>query len=363
MAGPVYIVCGGTGGHLAPGIATAQRLRDRGVPVRLVVSEKEIDSRLLEAYPQIPYKRTRGAPFSLRPPGFFRFLYGNLSGFVDGWRYLKKNRPRAVLAFGGFLSVSYVIAAWLLRIPIILHEANRVAGRSIRFLAGMADMIFLPDGVPLPGIEPRRIRRIGMPLREEVAHIPKDLIRKRLGIPPHAKVLVVTGGSQGARVLNEWMERNHRFLAADGIWTILVSGPGKETLPELEVLQSDSGDTVELRTFSFHRALHELFSCADLVISRAGAGSIAELVTCLAPSILIPFPYSADGHQEANARDLERRGGCIVIVQPEINTVYREVLDLIYNDWLLSRMRDNLKRLTHGDPARTLAEFIIRHYE
>ena len=141
-----------------------------------------------------------------------------------------------------------------------------------------------------------------------------------------------------------------------------MAGPGKNTLPEVSVLKADNGSEVELRTFSFHHALHELFSCADVVLSRAGAGTIAELITCLAPSILVPFPYAADNHQFANARDLERRGGCILVPQTEMHSLYREIMDLIYNDWLLGRMRSNLRSLACGDPASRIAHFIVRSY-
>jgi UDP-N-acetylglucosamine--N-acetylmuramyl-(pentapeptide) pyrophosphoryl-undecaprenol N-acetylglucosamine transferase len=362
MSLPVYIVCGGTGGHLAPGIATAQRLLDAGLPVQLIVSEKEVDSRLLASYPELSYRRVKGAPFLLTPKGLLLFLIHNTRSFFSGLQYLRKNPPGVILAFGGFISVSYVIAAWLLKIPVVLHEANRIVGRSIRFLSGMADTVFLPDGVSINGVEARRIRRLGMPLRKDVQHISKETIRKHLGVPHHAKVLVVVGGSQGAKALNDWVATTYKSLTSDGIWIFLVAGPGKNELPELKVLQSDQGFEVELRTFSFHRALHELFSCADVVLSRAGAGTVAELVSCLAPSILVPFPYAADDHQLANARDLERRGGCIVIDQKDSSNLYREVLDLIFNDWLLGRMRHNLRRLNHGDAAQQLADTLVRTY-
>ena len=223
-------------------------------------------------------------------------------------------------------------------------------------------MVFIPDGVALPGVEPRRLRRLGMPVRKEVHHIAKDEIRQRLDVPLHAKVLTIVGGSQGAEVLNKWVERHRRSIAADGIWIFLVTGPGKQGLPEREQYQSDMGQPVEVRTFAFHNALHELFSAADVVISRAGAGTLAELVACITPSILIPYPYSADQHQLANARDFERRGGCILLEQSQLSALYREVLDLVYNDWLLGRMRTNLRRLQHGDPAETICRYILKHF-
>jgi UDP-N-acetylglucosamine--N-acetylmuramyl-(pentapeptide) pyrophosphoryl-undecaprenol N-acetylglucosamine transferase len=335
---------------------------DHGISVRVVISEKEVDSRLVQTYPEIPYQRAKGAPFSWRPARLAVFIFKGLYGFVEALRQLRSRPPSVVLAFGGFLSVSFVLAAWILRIPVVLHEANRKVGRSIRFLAGVADLVFLPEGVALPGIEARRVRRVGMPVRKEVRHIKKDEIRQQLNIPLHAKVLTVVGGSQGAEVLNKWVERHRRSLAADGIWIFLVAGPGKQLLPELETLESDMGQTVEVRAFSFHNALHELFSASDVVISRAGAGTIAELVECMTPGILVPYPYAADQHQLANARDLERRGACILLDQTQMNTLYREVLDLIYNDWLLGRMRTNLKRLNHGDPAEIICSSIIKRF-
>lgn len=362
MSRPVYIVCGGTGGHLAPGIATAQRFREQGIAVELVTSEKEIDSRLLKAYPEIPYRKGKGSPFGLQPLRLLAFLYKSLVGSIQAFFLLRRTQPVAVIAFGGFLSVSYVVAAWLLKVPVILHEANRKPGKSIRQLAAMADRIFLPDGVVLKGVESSRIRRVDMPLRREIRHIPKSEIRERLRVPLHAKVLTVVGGSQGALVLNEWVKNNRRSLAAEGIWVFLVAGPGKMDLPEKETLRSDLGSAVEMRTFAFHNAMHELFSASDIVVGRAGAGTIAELAYCLTPSILIPYPHAADQHQLANARDLERRGGGIVVTQDNLQTLFREVLDLIYNDWLLARMRTNLKRLIHQDSAEVIRDFVVDQY-
>ncbi len=360
MKRPVYIVCCGTGGHLAPGIATAQRFLDRGVPVELIISEKEVDSRLLQSYPEIPYIRAKGSPFGWTPFRLARFLFNSVLGGLQSLRLLGTNQPSALIAFGGYLSFSFVMSAWFQRVPVILHEANRKVGKSIKTLAGMADRVYLPEGVVLPGVEPRRLRRIGMPLRKEVRHLKKSEIRGLLGVPAHAKVLTVVGGSQGALALNEWVERHRQALASEGIWINLVAGPGKKILPDLESFQSGNGEPVEVRTYAFHRSLHELFCASDLVISRAGAGTIAELVACLTPSILIPYPHAADRHQLANAQDLEVRGGCVVVPQEKLETLLDEVMDMMYNDWMLGRMRNNLRKLIHEDPAEVIVEYVTR---
>lgn len=362
MKGGVVIICGGTGGHLAPGIGTAQQLADLGIPVELVVSDREVDSRLMVVYPNLPYKRAVGAPFRWNPVGLVRFLWCGLRSSVQAFRHLRATRPSVLLAFGGYLSVSWVLAARFLEIPVVLHEANRKAGRSISSLARFAERIYLPEGVKLGHVEPQRLRRLGMPLRKEVRHRAKEEIRRKLGIASHAKVLVVVGGSQGALALNEWVERYRRSLAGDGIQVMLVSGPGKVRLPESEELESDIGERLPFRNFEFHDALHELLSSADVVVSRAGAGTVAELVECLAPSILVPYPHASDNHQLWNARDLERRGGCVLLEQVNLDQLYREVLDIIFNDWLLGRMRQNLRLMRHRNASEQLARDLWKEY-
>ncbi|NBD37596.1 MAG: UDP-N-acetylglucosamine--N-acetylmuramyl-(pentapeptide) pyrophosphoryl-undecaprenol N-acetylglucosamine transferase [Verrucomicrobia bacterium] len=362
MGVAVYIICGGTGGHLSPGIATAQRLRDRGGETCLVVSDREVDNRLLQAYPELPCQRARGAPFRLHPVGLLRFLFLGMHSILEALRVLRRERPAVLLAFGGYLSVSWALAAVWLKIPLVLHEANRVPGRSIKQLAGMADRVYFPEGIGLRRVETKRRYFLGMPLRKEIRHIPKDVIRKKMEVPQHAKVLVIMGGSQGAQALNDWVERHRYSLAADGIWIYLVTGPGKLELPAREWARSDRGERVAMNAFAFHDAPHQLFSCADVVISRAGAGTLAELVESLAPAILVPYPHAADNHQLHNARYLEKRGGAVVLQQSEIDNLYREVLDLIFNDWLLSRMRRNLHSLRHGDEAGKLARDLEQVY-
>jgi UDP-N-acetylglucosamine--N-acetylmuramyl-(pentapeptide) pyrophosphoryl-undecaprenol N-acetylglucosamine transferase len=362
MSGPVTIICGGTGGHLAPGIATAQRLHASGTEVCLVVSKRDIDGLLLKKYPELKTLPVSAAPFSIKPIAFIRFLIQTARGLGQAFSALRKDRPPVVLSFGGYLTFSFVLTAWFLKIPIVLHEANRKPGRAVRFFAGAADRVFFPEGVRLRRVEPARLRHLGMPLREEIQHIRKEQIRQRMGIPLSTKVLVVVGGSQGAKALNDWIEKHAHFMAADGIWVILVAGPGKLEGKARESVVSDLGNTVCIERFAFHEAMHELLSTADLVVSRAGAGTIAELVRCRAPSILVPYPYAADDHQLYNARYVEQRGGAVAVDQRQIDSLYREVLDLIFNDWMLRRLRLNLDRMDPGDEAERFASWIKKRY-
>ncbi|MCC5840072.1 MAG: UDP-N-acetylglucosamine--N-acetylmuramyl-(pentapeptide) pyrophosphoryl-undecaprenol N-acetylglucosamine transferase [Opitutales bacterium] len=357
--GRFVIVCGGTGGHLAPGVAMAQELTARGHTCTLILSEKEVDSRLVKKYPEFPVVRSPGSGFSMRPRGFVRFLSGVLRAIFFALRWYRDERPDAVLAFGGFLATAYVLAASSHDIPIFLHEANRKPGKAIRFLARFADRVYLPHDVSLRALWMFGAKHIGFPIRRDVRHLPKEMVRQSLGFPRHAKLLVVFGGSQGAVVLNEWAEQHLESLTSDGIHLIVITGPGKgEEVSHTRV--SESGEAVTARFLPFADYMGSLLSAADLVVSRAGAGSIAEITECLAPAVLIPYPYSADQHQQENAAYLERKGGCLLLPQSDMKGLYREVLDLIFNDWLLSRMRGNLRALQRGNEAAHIADDMER---
>lgn len=354
----ILIICGGTGGHLTPGIAVAQRFADCNHSTCLVISAKQVDKYFCRKYEEMRFVVAPGVGFSWSPVGVARFLVHTIKATGFSFRFLTRERPDALVAFGGFLSVSFIIAAACLRIPLFLHEANRYPGKAIRMLARLSTGVYLPEGVKLLGLKPGIVRHVGVPLRKEIRHIPKDQVREEWGLPRHDKVLVVIGGSQGAQVLNDWVGRNAHSLAGDGIHVICLTGPGKGE-EKTQWMKSDDGRDVMVKWIPFSEQMTELYSLADLVVCRSGAGTLAELTVCLCPSIQIPFPYSADRHQEANARDLERRGGCVLVHQKEnLKGLYREVTDLIFNDWLLTRMRENLRALLRADAAETMVNDI-----
>lgn len=355
----ILIICGGTGGHLAPGIAMAQELTGRGHECRLVLSRKEVDSRLSRQYGDFPVIRAAGAPFTFRPLGFVRFFAGVARSFVQAYSIYRERRPDAVLAFGGFVATAFVLAAFLRDIPIFLHEANRRPGKAVRFLSRFADRVYLPHGIRLRSIGRLGARHLGFPVRKDVRHLSKEEVRPRFGLSPHAKLLVVFGGSQGALALNQWLEAHLEDFVAEGVNVYCITGIGKGE-DSFETRRDGEGNEVRVWFVSFADNMGEILSAADLVISRAGAGSIAELVECLAPAILVPFPYSADKHQQENAAYMEKRGACVVVEQSRLGDLRSEVFDLIFNDWMLARLRENLRALNRGNEAAAIADDIER---
>ncbi|WP_277556854.1 UDP-N-acetylglucosamine--N-acetylmuramyl-(pentapeptide) pyrophosphoryl-undecaprenol N-acetylglucosamine transferase [Ereboglobus sp. PH5-10] len=349
------LACGGTGGHLAPGIALAEALLARGHNATLLISSKKVDSRLSEKYPHLNFRRVPSAPLPRNPLLLPVFLLRQLHGFLFSINLVRKTKPDGIVGFGGFTTASVIIAGAIFRAPIALHESNRVPGRATRFLQPLAARLFLPPGIALPGVTRSRMRPMGLPVRKEIQREPRDAARASFGLSPERSVLVILGGSQGATSINNWARENLHILARDGIQVYCVTGLGKGG-DEIITHPDANGRPVKSIFSPFCDRMAALMSAADLVVSRAGSGTIAELIRCVTPAILIPYPQAADNHQQANALYFEQQGGGVVIDQSRLNTLTREVRDTIFNDWLLRKFRENLVRMDRANSLDLLLD-------
>jgi len=303
------ISCGGTGGHLSPGIALAEGLVSRGHQATLLISQKRVDARLIEKYPDLTFVPIPGAPFTLKPAGLARFIVSQTRGFIFSIKLVRAIMPAAIVGFGGFTTAAIIVAGKLRGVPVALHEANRVPGRAIRTLSRFAKRVYLPPGIELPGLKPGVIRAAGLPVRREIMRLPREVACHQLGLDPARKVLVIFGGSQGATVLNDWARRELPQLAADNIQLYCVTGLGKGAA-EVKKIAFQGRPPVAAVFIPFCDQVAMLLSAADLVIGRAGAGSIAEFIRCETPAIVVPYPHAADDHQRANAAYFAAQGGC-----------------------------------------------------
>jgi len=342
------ISCGGTGGHLSPGISLAEGLRARGHEALLLISQKKVDARLSEKYPQLRFERMPGTGFGWRPAQLLRCVFSQTQAFVFCVRLLRRVRPDCIVGFGGFTSAPLVLAGSVAAIPAALHESNRVPGLAIRTLGRLARRVYLPPGIRIPGIRTLATRHVGLPVRREIVRMPQGPARVALGLDPNQRLLVLLGGSQGAASLNDWARANLAAFAEDGIQLYVVTGMGKGQEGVVE-LKTRSGVPVRSVFMPFSDRIAELLSAADLVVSRAGAGTLAELIRCETPAILVPYPQAADDHQRANAAYFEGQGGGIVVPQTRLAELRSEVMDVIFNDWLLRKFRSNLQRMDRAN--------------
>jgi UDP-N-acetylglucosamine--N-acetylmuramyl-(pentapeptide) pyrophosphoryl-undecaprenol N-acetylglucosamine transferase len=343
------ISCGGTGGHLAPGIALAEALAAAGDEPVLLISRKQVDARLSAKYPALRFERMPGTGFAWRPDRFVRCAWTQLQAVWFCWRLLGGGRTRAAVGFGGFTSAPLVVAAWIRGVPCALHESNRVPGRAIRLLGRLARRVYLPPGVGLETVAASVVKAAPMPVRREIAPHDAAVARRELGLDPGRPVVVVLGGSQGAAPLNAWARGEVAALAKAGLQLYCVTGPGQEQERSLTHAGA-AGEPVTAVFTPFTDRMAVVLSAADLVVSRAGAGTIAELIRCGAPALLIPYPQAADDHQRANARWLAEQGAARVVEQTQVGTLTAEVLAAMADDTRRAQWRAALARLRSEDP-------------
>ncbi|MBO94461.1 MAG: UDP-N-acetylglucosamine--N-acetylmuramyl-(pentapeptide) pyrophosphoryl-undecaprenol N-acetylglucosamine transferase [Opitutales bacterium] len=357
----ILIACGGTGGHLAPGISLAQAMEERDNPCWLFISHKQVDSRLAEKYGDLSFVRVAGTPFSRNPLKFALFAKELTQGVLFSLRFFRKAGIDCVFGFGGYSSVAPVLAAKIRGIPYFLHEANRAVGKTTKTMASGSARTYLPEGVRIDGLSPGRSRHCGYPVRREIRRMARGQARRKLGIRSDERLLVVIGGSQGAASLNLWVKRNAERLAAEGIGVYVITGTGNESEGVVEL----NGDRrkVTARFVPFCDDMAALLSSADVVVSRAGAGSIAEITRCRVPSVLVPYPHAADDHQRLNAGFMESKGAAIVCEESNLDNLFDEVRELCFNDELQTIVRRNLDHAEKMDPLSFLASDMDDYFQ
>lgn len=350
------ISCGGTGGHLAPGLAIGQALIDGGHDVDFAISTKAVDSRLVEKYSKLKFHKSPGAPFAASPAGVAKFLSEFVKAVRFGLRLIDKTKCDAVISFGGFTSLGLSVAAILRGKKIILHEANRKPGKAVRLLGPFASRIFLPYGIKIPRGKSDTIKNAGYPVRAEIVKTDPSAAKAAFGFGPDANILLILGGSQGAAALNEWCDANFPTLAKHDIDVLCVCGQGKHKFPSRSAV-SASGQTRFIKFLEFCDNMAGALSAATAVIARAGAGTIAELARCQVPSIIVPYPYAADNHQTENAKCFEKQGACVMVEQKNLDTLLSETLELMSNGALRDGMKKNLERVDSlNDTSKIVSE-------
>jgi UDP-N-acetylglucosamine--N-acetylmuramyl-(pentapeptide) pyrophosphoryl-undecaprenol N-acetylglucosamine transferase len=344
------IACGGTGGHLFPGIAVAEVLRDRGHEVMLLVSEKDIDALALSTHRSFRFEKlpTIGLPSPFSPTilGFIRRFYESLSLCRSIYR---KFKPQAVLGMGGFTSTAPVLAGKMRGISTFIHESNAVPGKANRLTARIVRAVMLGFKECAPFFPKAHTEITGTPIRTELKRLNRQLARQKLGLRDDLTTLLVMGGSQGASGINQAMIKALPFFQGAPLQVIHLSGARDERL----VADNYRRENISAYVAAFHHRMEEVYSAANLLVGRAGAASLAEFAAFSLPGILIPFPYAADDHQTRNAEIYARAQAAILLRESELSgeLLARKIRELIENPELIEEMSANCSQLGPNDAA------------
>ena len=303
---PILIMAGGTGGHVYPALAIADEFLDRGQPVIWLGTTRGLESRVVveQGIPMewltISGLRGRGAIGWLLAP--FRISLA----IVRSLRIMRRIRPRLVIGMGGFVSGPGGIAARLMRIPLVIHEQNAAAGMTNRWLARIATRVLLGFEGAIAGA-----RTVGNPVRANIRSIasPDRRFTGRQG----ALRLLVIGGSQGALALNEWVAPAVALLAEDSVQFDVRHQAGPATLEPAQDRYAQHRVRAEVTPFIDDMA--QALSWADLIVCRAGALTVSELINVGLGAVFVPLPTAVDDHQTRNARALVNAEAALVIQQ------------------------------------------------
>lgn len=309
MSKTIVIMAGGTGGHIMPGLAVAERLRAAGWNVAWMGNPDGMEAQLVPArHFEMAWVRFS----ALRGKGWLRKLFlpfNLLRGFWQAWRALGRIRPDVVLGMGGFVSFPGGMMAVLRGIPLVLHEQNAVPGLANKVLAIVADRVL----TGFPAVFGKG-QWVGNPVRPEIAVLPAPTFRYAQHGSGRLHLLVL-GGSLGAQALNETLPRALALIPEEERPQV-VHQSGEKHLEALRNAYAAAG--VKAHTVAFIEDMAGAYEWADLVICRAGASTIAELACAGVASILVPYPHAVDDHQSANARFLAQAGAAILLPQSEL---------------------------------------------
>jgi len=357
---------GGTGGHIYPALAVAERLREAAPDARchVLCSTRPLDAEILRTE-NVPFTAIPAAPFIARPRALLRFALG--------WRHAVRHSADAItralggadprsawlISFGGFVCPPAATAARALDLRTAVVNLDAVPGKASRLLARKADITLSPDGPEVPA-DWKRIRPV-----VRAAAIPgaaPEECRRRLGLAPNLRTLFVTGASQGARTINQLMEalaarHAHEFNG----WQIFHQcGANAESALTAAYAKADIPAVV----VPFCHNMADAWGAADLAVSRCGAGSVGEVWASKTPTVFLPYPFHKDEHQRANAAPLAQCGAALVetdLIDPADNLLVagKEILRLLRDHPARDAMRARFEGLGPADGSFSVSSFLL----
>lgn len=359
----ILIACGGTGGHLFPGIAVGEALQARGHEVTILISEKKIDALAASGHDGMRFEKM---PFLAMPkpwsPKMISFLLGSWRGLKQCRKMIRERQINVVLGMGGFTSTAPVMAGRMEKIRTFIHDSNAIPGKANRLTARFADVVLLGFEACATFFPKKETRVTGTPVRSALrnaAREGKDDPHVFFNLKPDRKTLLVVGGSQGARGVNNVVMQSLDQLDTLGLQILHITGPADYK----DVRDAYQGKEIALRSHvaAFCHRMELAYQIADVALARSGASTLAELAFFGVPSILVPFPSAADDHQTKNAEIFSKAGAAVMIPQSELSPemLTDTVGDILRDKKKHGAMQKAARKMSCDDAAERIANIIV----
>ena len=360
----IIVSGGGTGGHIYPAVTIANQIKEKQPDAEIIfVGTREgLESEIVPRY---------GYPIEfIEVAGFQRKLsldtikstFKLLAGLIDALKLIRKIKPDLVVGTGGYVCGPVLFLAALQGIPTCIQEQNAMPGVTNKILAHFVKKVFLgyqEAGKYFGGNSDKIFT--GNPIRKEILEVSRATAIEKFKLDPAKKTILVSGGSRGARSINDAMALVETSLAGrSDVQVIHITGEtGYEKFigqVEKRVLMSDN-----IKVFSYMHDMPMALAAADLAIFRSGAIGLAELMARGIPSILVPYPYATANHQEHNARAVEGAGGAVVILDKELTgeILLKQIESLLADESKLQKMKDAAKALGRPEAAEDIARKVL----
>ncbi|MES2690528.1 MAG: undecaprenyldiphospho-muramoylpentapeptide beta-N-acetylglucosaminyltransferase [Bacteroidota bacterium] len=353
----VVISGGGTGGHIYPAVAVAQALQKK-IPHADILFVGAQGRMEMEKVPKAGYKIVGLWISGLQRSLSFKnilFPIKVIKSVLHSLRIIKEFQPDVAIGFGGYASGAMLYAATIKKIPSVIHEQNSFAGITNKILKNRVDTICVAYDDMKRFFPQRKLVKTGNPIREDLMHI-EDGSREayaHFNLDPHKKTVLVVGGSLGARTINESIMQGLQKFDDAGVQLVWQTGKN------FTAAQNIGNDKVNVQTFIYE--MHLAYAVADVVISRAGALSIAELAQVKKPVILVPSPNVAEDHQTKNAMALVEREAAILVKDSDARTILvDECLTLLKNEAKQIQLKNNITSFAMPDAAERIVNEVLR---
>ena len=350
MKKPICVMAGGTGGHIFPALAVAEELVSRGEVVHWIGSRYGLEKKLVpEKSIPIHFLAARG----LRGKKGLERITGAVClavSIIQAIVLMLRLRPSVCVGFGGYPAGPAGIAARLMKVPVVIHEQNAVVGMTNRYLAKFSARVLTAFPDVLEGAE-----CVGNPIRTEIDAVGRQRLADGCQPAETTRVLVI-GGSQGAKPLNERLPKKLKEVATHfGIEVTHQTGLTAQN----QVVEQYQALDLEATVVAFISRMDDAYSGADIVVCRAGALTVSELASAAMPSVLIPFPYAVDDHQIKNGERLREAGAAVVVQEKDLDIFVAKLSDILRAPEKLTQMAQAARSVAKPEATKKVADCVL----